>query len=103
MPLRSPKMNGFILGFQRLVWWPKCTPASSRSFIASGVKLPPSIRLTFTELEALAGAGHAVLLALLRARIAREETVLLQLRAQLGVELAERTGDPQADGAGLAG
>ncbi len=29
MPLRAPKMYGFIFGFQRLVWWPKCTPASS--------------------------------------------------------------------------
>ena len=29
MPLRAPKMNGFIFGFQRLVWWPKWTPASS--------------------------------------------------------------------------
>src|ERR1700722_11152225 len=24
-------MNGFILGFQRLVWCPKCTPASNNS------------------------------------------------------------------------
>ena len=23
MPLRAPKMYGFIFGFQRLVWWPK--------------------------------------------------------------------------------
>ena len=29
IPLRSAKMNGFILGFQRRVWWPKWTPASS--------------------------------------------------------------------------
>ena len=85
MPLRSPKMNGFILGFQRLVWWPKCTPASSRSFIASGVKLPPSIAamLTLTELEPLAGAGHPVLLALFRARVAREQAVLLEARPEL--------------------
>ena len=34
MPFRSPKMYGFILGFQRLVWWPKCTPASSNSLVA---------------------------------------------------------------------
>jgi len=25
----SPKMYSFIFGFQRFVWWPKCTPASS--------------------------------------------------------------------------
>src|SRR5260221_11422663 len=29
IPLRSAKMNGFILGFQRRVWWSKWTPASS--------------------------------------------------------------------------
>ena len=34
MPFRSPKMYSFIFGFHRFVWWPKCTPASSRSFIA---------------------------------------------------------------------
>jgi hypothetical protein len=26
-------MKGFIFGFQRRVWWPKWTPASSRAFI----------------------------------------------------------------------
>src|SRR5712691_8533230 len=42
MPLRSPKMYSFILGFQRRVWWPKCTPASSSSFIViSTAKFPP--------------------------------------------------------------
>src|SRR4051794_24276030 len=29
MPLRSVKMNRFILGFQRRVWCPKWTPLSS--------------------------------------------------------------------------
>ena len=29
IPLRSAKMNGRIFGFQRRVWWPKWTPASS--------------------------------------------------------------------------
>jgi hypothetical protein len=41
MPFRSPKMNCFIFGFQRLVWCPKWTPASSKSFNAMPVKLPP--------------------------------------------------------------
>src|SRR5215467_1030851 len=48
MPLRSPKMYFCIFGFQRLVWWPKCTPASRSSFIvnvamivASPFGLPP--------------------------------------------------------------
>ena len=45
MPLRSPKMYGFIFGFQRLVWWPKWTPASSRSFIAIAFKLLVSCRV----------------------------------------------------------
>src|SRR2546426_11519435 len=31
MPLRASKMNFFIFGFQRLVWCPKWTPASSNS------------------------------------------------------------------------
>ena len=29
IPLRSAKMYGRILGFQRRVWWPKWTPASN--------------------------------------------------------------------------
>src|SRR5947208_1241781 len=32
-----------IFGFQRLVWWPKCTPASSSSFIVSVAMQPPSV------------------------------------------------------------
>ena len=32
MPLRAVKMYGRILGFQRLVWCPKWTPASSSCF-----------------------------------------------------------------------
>src|ERR1700722_3551824 len=31
MPFRSPRMNRRILGFQRRVWCPKCTPESSSS------------------------------------------------------------------------
>src|SRR5438105_8675232 len=42
MPLRSPKMYFCIFGFQRLVWWPKWTPASSSSFIVSvAIRLSP--------------------------------------------------------------
>src|SRR5947209_13643388 len=36
MPLRAPKMNAFIFGFQRLVWWPKWTPASIISRMVIG-------------------------------------------------------------------
>src|SRR5438309_697569 len=31
MPPRSVKMKRRIFGFQRRVWWPKCTPASRSS------------------------------------------------------------------------
>src|SRR5205085_9668524 len=41
MPLRSPKMYFCIFGFQRFVWWPKCTPASSSSFMVSAAIVPP--------------------------------------------------------------
>src|SRR5881396_3358501 len=95
MPFRSPKMYSFIFGFQRFVWWPKCTPASSRSFIAIPGKVPPS-SLTFTELEALARASHAVLLAFLDARIRRQQAVFLQLLAQLRVVLDQRARDGEA-------
>src|SRR4029079_8716669 len=48
MPLRSPKMNRRIFGFQRRVWWPKWTPASSSCFMvttASGTSLIPLLGL----------------------------------------------------------
>src|SRR5258705_4910368 len=45
MPLRSPKMYFCIFGFHRFVWWPKCTPASSSSFIVSAAMRPPSVCL----------------------------------------------------------
>src|SRR5881396_2474864 len=45
MPLRSPKMYFCIFGFHRLVWWPKCTPASSNSFIVNAAMTPPSVCL----------------------------------------------------------
>src|SRR4051812_35018594 len=32
-------MYGFIFGFQRLVWWPKWTPASIMSRMVSGVSI----------------------------------------------------------------
>src|SRR3954451_858430 len=35
-------MYSFIFGFQRLVWRPKRTPASSNSFMDIAGKLPPS-------------------------------------------------------------
>src|SRR5688572_15873791 len=94
-------MNSFIFGFHRFVWWPKCTPASSRSFIAIPGKVPPYL-LAFTELEALACAGQPVLLAFLDARIGRQQAILLQQFPQLGVEFDQRARDAEAHRAGLA-
>src|SRR5688572_5527845 len=102
MPFLSPKMNGFIFGFQRLVWCPKWTPASRRSFITVALTNILS-ELTLAELEPLAGSGQSVLLAFLRAGVAREEAFLAQLRAQLLVVLHEGARDAEAQGAGLAG
>src|SRR6476619_1939771 len=98
MPFRSPKMYSFIFGFQRLVWWPKWTPASSKSFIAIPANSPP---LPFAELEAFARSRHAVLLAFHRSRIAREQPLILQLLAQLEVVFDERSGDAEPHGARL--
>src|SRR5512141_2254828 len=100
MPFRFPKMNFFILGFQRFVWCPKCTPASRSSFMVICDIGPP---LPLRELEPGAGAALSVLLALLHARVAREEAGLLQGLAQLEVEQAERAGDAVADRARLPG
>ena len=37
----NPKMRRFIFGFQRRVWWPKWTPASSSSFMeTTGMDAP---------------------------------------------------------------
>src|SRR5712692_7676927 len=137
MPLRSPKMYSFIFGFQRLVWWPKWTPASSNSFIEiSTAKVPPikvrtsipregkpspagtlpavnlprrspagteTFSLALAVLEALARALLPVLLALFHPRVARQETVLTQARAQLGVHDLQRAAKPHAHRVGLPG
>src|SRR3990167_7686239 len=82
MPLRSPKMYSFIFGFQRRVWWPKWTPASSSSFMVS---VATGRLLTFRPLEALARSLLAVLLALLHPRVAGEQAAAAELGFQLGV------------------
>src|SRR3954453_5790135 len=100
-------MYCFIFGFQRFVWWPKCTPASSKSFNAIPFKVPPlltTIRaLPFAELEALARALLSVLLAFLDPRVAGQEAFLFELRPQFEVVLDQRAGDAEAQRAGLAG
>ena len=46
MPLRSPKMNRFIFGFQRRVWCPKWTPASSICrMVTTAMVMSPLLRL----------------------------------------------------------
>ena len=59
--------------------------------------------LALAELRAPPGALEAGLLALDLACIARQEALLLERRPQLGIGLAERTCDPVAQRAGLAG
>src|SRR5687768_9236505 len=101
-------MYCFIFGFQRFVWCPKWTPASSKSFNAIPLKFPPSFAspiklLPFAELEALARALLPVLLALLDPRVAGQEAFFLEPRPQLEVVLHERARDAEAQRAGLPG
>src|SRR4029078_5308814 len=63
---------------------------------------PPPVS-ALRVLRSLAGLLEAVLLGLLGAGVPAEEPGLLQLGAELGVELDEAAGDAQAEGAGLAG
>src|SRR5215213_3982622 len=59
--------------------------------------------LAFRELEALARALLAVLLAFLGAGVAGDEAGVLERGAEVGVELHQRARDAVAHGAGLAG
>src|SRR6218665_1603438 len=61
-----------------------------------------SKRLALGELEALAGAGLAGLLALFLAGVTGEVTGLLEGDAKLGIELQKRAGDAMGHRAGLA-
>ena len=58
--------------------------------------------LTLRELEAAAGLGAAVLLALDDAGVAGEEAGLLDDAAERGLEAGQRLGDAVLDRAGLA-
>src|SRR5438093_11757683 len=68
-----------------------------------GAVMRAGSRLPLRELEPLAGAGPAVLLALHHARVASEKAGLLQRGAEVGVQLGERAADAVPDGACLAG
>src|SRR4051794_7338455 len=103
MPLRLPKMYCFIFGFQRRVWCPKWTPASSSSFIVTSTKeFSLLLSSALAELEPRTGTLLAILLAFLLARVARQEAGRLEAVAQLGVESEQSAGDAVPNGAGLA-
>src|SRR5262245_31621583 len=76
-----------IFGFQRLVWWPKCTPASSNSFMVSAAMAPPSPSVCLRRTH---GRGpHRVLPGV------RDGTLCRVLRVDPHVLLAEVAGpDP---------
>src|SRR5262249_22171039 len=61
------------------------------------------LTLALAVLELLPSAGLAVLLALAGARVAREQTGLLERQPKLVVEARDRTRQPVAHGTGLAG
>src|SRR5258708_28822766 len=46
MPLRSVKINRFILGFQRRVWCPKWVPLSSSCFMVTTAMVMPSFHVS---------------------------------------------------------
>src|SRR6478609_2938728 len=68
-------------------------------FVSRGI---PGKRLTLGELEALAGAGLAGLLALFLAGVTGEVTGLLEGNAELGIELQQGAGDAVGNRTGLA-
>src|SRR4051794_13036847 len=101
-----------------------CSPATSavaarpRATASSGVSstpatprtpsVPKSVRptrraLPLAELRPLAGLLEAGLLALLHARIAREEAAAVEAGAEVGVRLEQRGGDAVAQPGGLGG
>src|SRR5690606_22300841 len=120
MPLRWVKMKGFIFGFQRRVWWPKCTPASSSwsrptsamsCFLFSWGRCTPRSgcaaperggNSTLRELEALACLGTAGLLPLDLPRVTCQHTLLAERGTGFLVVLHERAGNAEADRVALA-
>src|SRR6266446_5472434 len=113
MPFLWPKMNSRIFGFQRLVWCPKWTPASRSSFIVTAAKWSPfpswpgpskkpGAGSTLRELEPGTRSALPVLLALLDARVARQEAGRLQARPQGRVELDQRPRDAVTHRPGLS-
>src|SRR5438445_8922033 len=95
-------MYGFIFGFQRLVWCPKWTPASSRFFIVTSVIRFPCWTGGHTRTrpaDATQGSlvhGVQELLVVLRSPDLVVEEFHRLHRVQLGEELAEDP-DPVQD------
>src|SRR5579859_5793773 len=71
--------------------------------LARRVGETPTLRLTLGELERPAGLRLAVLLALDHARVAGEETALLEDATELRLVVGERLGQAMAERPGLAG
>src|SRR5439155_21340658 len=72
-----------IFGFHRFVWWPKCTPASSNSFIVSAAIRPPSVGSS-AALRRLSGADRI-------ARGVRDDCLRRVFRVDAHVLLAQVT------------
>src|SRR5687767_4981106 len=67
------------------------------------MKTPATRESALGELEALAGALLAVLLAFLHPAVAGKELAVAERRVEFLVDLLESAGDAEHDGAGLAG
>src|SRR5208283_5258125 len=79
----------------------RCRTAGATSLWFS--RSPAARRSALRELGPLAGLLETGLLALLDARIARQEAASLQLPAEMRVGDDQRTGDPVSQRAGLGG
>src|SRR3990172_8556106 len=77
MPFRSPKMYFCIFGFQRLVWWPKCTPASRSSFIVNAAMDPPRFASAALRRWSPTDSRAACVMVMLRRVLAVDSHVLL--------------------------
>src|SRR3954454_4382011 len=80
------------------------TPSVPKSLrVAAGAAFTSARSLALAELRPLTGLLQPGLLALLHARVARQEAAALELGPQVGIGFDERTGDPVAQRAGLGG
>ena len=92
IPLRSAKMYSRIFGFQRRVWCPKWTPASSSCFMLVaakrnlrfvpplGVAVPWSTRVALTRAPLTRGIGRACVMGNARTCVARAAASIPAIR-----------------------